>query len=50
MDRETETGVMATIHSYLRAHCGDVDDGTKCVFYGPSTPNKIERWRKELWE
>ena len=42
MDRGTETGLMATIHSYLRAQCGDVDDGPECVFYGPSTQNKIE--------
>ena len=52
MDRGTETGLMATIHSFLRAQCGDVDDGTECVFYGPSTQNtgKIERWWKELLE
>ncbi|XP_044165295.1 uncharacterized protein LOC122949237 isoform X1 [Acropora millepora] len=50
VDRGTETGLMATIHSYLRAQCGDVDDGSECVFYGPSTQNKIERWWKELLE
>ena len=50
MDRGTETGLMTTIHSYLRAQCGDVDYGTECVFYGSSTQNKIERWWKELLE
>lgn len=52
VDRGTETGLMATIHSYLRAQYGDVDDDTECVFYGPSTKNtgKIERWWKELQE
>ena len=50
VDRETETGIMATIHSYLRAQCGDMEDGTDCVLYGPSTQNKIERWWKDLLE
>lgn len=48
--RESETGLMATIHSYLRAQCGDVGDGTECVFCGPSKQNKIETWWKELLE
>lgn len=50
VDRGTETGIMATIHSYLRELFGDVEDGTECVLYGPSTQNKIERWWKELLE
>ena len=50
MDRGTETGVMATIHSYIRAQFGDVEDGSDCVLYGPSTHNKIERWWRELLE
>ena len=50
MDRGTETGIMATIHSYLRAQCGEMEDGTDCVLYGPSTQNKIERWWKDLLE
>ncbi|XP_078377682.1 uncharacterized protein LOC144660830 [Oculina patagonica] len=50
VDRGTETGIMATIHSYLRAQCGDMEDGTDCVLYGPSTQNKIERWWKDLLE
>ena len=31
MDRGTETGVMCTIHSYLRAQHGDVENGDDCV-------------------
>lgn len=50
VDRGTETGIMATIHSYLRAQCGDMEDSTDCVLYGPSTQNKIERWWKDLLE
>ena len=37
MDKGTETGVMATIHCYLRSLHGDVDDPTDTVIYGPST-------------
>lgn len=48
VDRGTETGVMCTIHSYLRAQHGDVENGNNCVLYGPSTENKIERWWREL--
>ena len=50
MDRGTETGVMATIHCYLRAQHGDLEDATESVLYGPSTENKIERWWRELLE
>lgn len=50
VDTGSETGVMATIHSFLRAQVGDVEDGTECVLYGPSTQNKIERWWRELLE
>lgn len=48
VDRGTETGLMCTIHSYLRAQHGDVENGDDCVLYGPSTENKIERWWREL--
>ena len=50
IDKGTETGVMATIHCYLRDKVGDVDDATETVLYGPSTQNKIERWWRELLE
>ena len=48
VDRGTETGVMCTIHSYLRAQHGDVENGDDSVLYGASTENKIERWWREL--
>ena len=50
MDKGTETGTMATMHSFLRDQQGDLEDATKSVLYGPSTQNKIERWWKELPE
>ena len=50
LDKGTETGLMATIHCYLRDKVGDVDDATDTVLYGPSTQNKIERWWRELLE
>ena len=50
IDKGTETGVMASIHAYLRSKCGDMQDPTDAVIYGPSTSNKIERWWKDLHE
>ncbi|KAM7427620.1 hypothetical protein ABFA07_021268 [Porites harrisoni] len=47
VDRGTETGVMATLHSFLRRHHGDMDPSDSVV-YGPSTENQIERWWREL--
>ena len=40
MDRGTETGVMATMHAFLRQHDGDIDP-TETVIYGPSTANQV---------
>ena len=39
VDKGTETGVMATIHSFLRRHHGDMDPH-ETVVYGPSTSNQ----------
>ena len=50
IDKGTETGVMASIHAYLSSKCGDMEDPTDAVIYGPSTSNKIERWWKDLHE
>ncbi|XP_028417449.1 uncharacterized protein LOC114541833 [Dendronephthya gigantea] len=47
VDKGTETGVMATMHSFLRRYHGDMDP-QDTVIYGPSTANQIERWWKEL--
>ena len=48
IDRGTETGIMSTMHCFLRAKHGDLADATESVLYGPSTQNKIERWWREL--
>ena len=40
VDRGTETGVMATLHSFLRRHHGDMDPSDSVV-YGPSTENQV---------
>ena len=50
IDRGTETGVMATIHTYFRSKHGDLDDPVGSVVYGPSTSNKIKRWWRDLHE
>ena len=47
-DRGTETDIMSTIHCFLRAKHGDLEDATESVLYGPSTQNKIERWWREF--
>lgn len=48
LDKGTETGIMATIHSFLRKEHEDVSNAADTVQYGPSTCNKIERWWHEL--
>ena len=50
IDRGTETGIIATMHCFLRDKYGYLDDATESVLYGPSTQNKIERWWRELLE
>eukprot|EP00112_Aurelia_sp_Birch-Aquarium-sp1_P022851 Seg659.2 transcript_id=Seg659.2/GoldUCD/mRNA.D3Y31 product="hypothetical protein" protein_id=Seg659.2/GoldUCD/D3Y31 len=56
LDKGTETGIITTIHGYLRKDnedMKDMDHDTVCnetVIYGPSTSNKIERWWKDLHE
>ena len=48
IDRGSETGIMATMHTFFRAQYDDQDDPVDSVLYGPSTQNKIERWWREL--
>ena len=49
--RGIETGIMATIHTYLISkQINLMDDPTESVQFGPSTSNKIERWWKDLHE
>nr|CAB3263195.1 uncharacterized protein LOC104266093 [Phallusia mammillata] len=50
LDRGTETGKMASIHSYLIQHIGYYTDATDSILYGPSNTNKIERWWRDLHE
>ena len=40
LDKGSETGVMALMHSFLRRHHGDMDL-VKTVMYGPSTSNQV---------
>jgi hypothetical protein len=40
VDKGTETGVMATMHAYLRQHHGDMDPA-ETVLFGPSTSNQV---------
>jgi len=40
IDKGTETGTMATMHSYLRQNHGDMNP-FDTVIYGPSTPNQV---------
>ena len=40
VDKGTETGVMATMHAYLRQNHGDMN-AAETVLYGPSTSNQV---------
>jgi hypothetical protein len=40
MDKGTETGVLATMHSFLRRHHGDIDP-CETVIYSPSMSNQV---------
>ena len=40
LDKGTETGVMSTIHAFLRQHHGDMDP-VETVIFGPSTANQV---------
>lgn len=50
MDKGTETGKMATIHTYLMSQNDIFEDPLDSIAYGPSTSNKIERWWRDLHE
>ena len=50
IDKGTETGKMATMHTYLMDQLNVMDDPTDAIIYGPSTSNKIERWWRDLHE
>ena len=42
IDKGSETGVMATMHAFLRRNHGDLDDSCNSVLYGPSTSNQVK--------
>ena len=44
IDRGTETGKMATIHTYLIDKLNQFCDPTDSILYGPSTTNRIKSW------
>lgn len=41
LDKGTETGVMATMHAFLRRNHEDDMDPVDTVLYGPSTSNQV---------
>ena len=41
LDKGTETGVMATMHAFLRRHHDDCTDPVDTVLYGSSTSNQV---------
>ena len=43
MDRGPETGVVATMQTFLRRNHEDLNDPTDSVIYGPSTENQVRR-------
>ena len=50
MDKGTETGKMAAMHSYIMSKQDFFENPVDSVVYGPSTTNKIERWWRDLHE
>ena len=49
LDKGTETGLLASIHAFLRKEHGDMAP-EDTVHFGSSTSNKIERFWKEIHE
>ena len=48
IDKVSETGVTATMHTILRSgHC-KLEDLSESVIFGKSAANQIERWWREL--
>ena len=41
VDCGTETGIMATLHAFLRSHHADSMPSGETVIYGPSTANQV---------
>ena len=49
LDKGTETGLLASIHAFLRKGHGDMSP-EDTVHFGSSTTNRIERWWGEIHE
>jgi hypothetical protein len=49
LDKGTETGIMATMHSFLRRNHGDMD-ASDTVIYGPSTSNQVSVLQYALFQ
>lgn len=41
LDKVKETGIMATLHAFLRGHHDDTEDPVDTILYGPSTSNQV---------
>ena len=48
IDRGSEIGNMATIHTFLRSDHGDLEDTLERVIFAKTTVNQVKRWLKEL--
>ena len=48
IDKGSETGVTATMHTILRSGHGNLEDPSESVIFGKSAANQIERWGREL--
>ena len=46
VDRGSETGVMATMHAFLRSHDHGDMDPHDTVIYGPSTANQVKHQKR----
>lgn len=46
LDKGTETGIMATMHAFLRRNHNDDMDPVDTILYGPSTSNQVSNY----WE
>ena len=44
LNNGTETGVMATMHAYLRRNHSDIDDPIDTILYDPLTSNQVTRF------
>ena len=41
IDKGTETGILTTMHAYLRQNHGELENPTDAIIFGPSTSNQV---------